>query len=77
MAIALAKRISTTVEDDVHDRISAAVDALGVSRSDLLSALLDLWDKDPAVQERVAQPAQKHREETFRRQYLQRKPKQR
>lgn len=77
MATALAKRINTTVEDEVHDRISAAVDALGVTRSDLLSALLELWDQDPEIQKRVAQPAQKHREETFRRQYLQRKPKQR
>lgn len=77
MAIAVAKRISTSVEDDVHNRIGDAVRDLGVTRSDLLLALVELWDNDEEIKARVRDPARRNREEALRRQYIDRKPRQR
>lgn len=73
----MAKRISTSVDDELHDRLSAGIRDLGVSRSDLLLALIELWDQDDSIKKRAADPAKQNREETFRRQYLERKPRQR
>lgn len=73
----MAKRISTSVDDELHDRLSAGIKELGVSRSDLLLALIELWDEDEVIKKRAADPAKRNREEAFRRQYLDRKPRQR
>ena len=75
MAVDVAKRISTSVEDDLHERIGEAIRELHVTRSDLLLALVHLWDEDKELQKRVREPAQRNREETFRRQYIDRKPR--
>ena len=77
MATAMAKRISTSVEDDVHERIGDAIRDLGITRSDLLLALVNLWDEDDTIKQRVRDPARRNREEALRRQYVDRKPRQR
>lgn len=75
MSVVVAKRISTSVEDDLHERIGDAIRELNVTRSDLLLALIHLWDEDEDLQKRAQEPARHNREETLRRQYIDRKPR--
>mgnify|MGYP002738191975 CR=1 FL=1 len=65
----MAKRINTTVEDDLYERVSAAAIEAGVTRTDLLNALVHLWDQDDTIKSRAIEPAKRNREETVRRQY--------
>lgn len=71
----MAKRINTTVEEDLYEEITAAASEAGVTRTDIVVGLLSLWTQDPALQEAATTQARAHRKLVLERQYTRRRDK--
>lgn len=66
----MAKRLNANVSDSLYDAVTEFAYEAGVTRSDLISGLLQLWNDDyEGLRTAVIQPAKSHRREIQERQY--------
>lgn len=66
----MAKRLNANVSDSLYEEVTEFAYEAGVTRSDLISGLLHLWQADyNGIRDAVIQPSQAHRREVQKRQY--------
>lgn len=65
----MAKRINAPVSDELYDALQRDCERTGLTMSDYMRALLELWDTDSNIRKVATDRARVIRAETRRQQY--------
>lgn len=73
MEVVVVKRVNAPISDDLYERLQSDSDEAGVTMSDQMRALLEMWLDDERLRDEVHQRAKVLRAETKRQQYQRKK----